>query len=392
MNKLKEALPASGRGSWRDTQTPGLELVGNQNGASWYLRHRINGKRVRDTLGRWPALDLSAARKAAKMTIEASAVKAAAGVDVVAERKAKKRKRSTLNVEAALCRYRSDRLDNLRSGAHAESTIRNVFDPVLKRSLGDLDTDDLRDVLKAKRKTAPATADTALRYARPFWRWIADERLGDNLLIDMKAPQTNKRERTLSLLELGKVVVALEDMDDVGALVARTLIASPGRSKEIAEMRIDEVEDDVWSLPHDRNKSKAVHRIPFNNYALEAIEAGRARNTGSPYVFEGRTGRTPFSGWSKMKDRLDEISGVNDWVWHDLRRTFCTVCADRGVDPIIADRCLNHVGSSTLSTVARIYQRSEFFDQRREIMAVWDQAIRDAAARVRAQNVVSLTG
>lgn len=392
--QINDSLPTTGRGTWTDPATPGLQLQGNRKGASWYLRHRVGGKRVRDTLGRWPGLDLKGARAAAQVAIERAAVASAAGVDLLADRKARqeadRRRRAALSLSDALDLYRDDRLVELKSGKHAESTIRLVFAPLLGRSLADLTADDVRAAYQAKRRQARASADTGLRYVRPFFKWIAENKHGDNLTADLKAPQTRKRDRTLSLSELGKVIVAIESLDDMGGIVARALVASPGRLRELTDMRLDEVQGDTWHLPADRNKSGTAHVIPLNTYAQEAIAAGRARNTGSDYVFEGKTGQTPYHVGSKLINAVRSASGVTDWTWHDLRRTFATICADRGVDPLVADRCLNHVGSGSLSTVARVYQRSQFLDQRRAAMAIWDDVIREVAARERSENVVSL--
>ena len=40
-------------------------------------------------------------------------------------------------------------------------------------------------------------------------------------------------------------------------------------------------------------------------------------------------GKTAVSGFSKVKKRLDIISGVSDWRYHDLRRSFATHSTER---------------------------------------------------------------
>ncbi len=41
---------------------------------------------------------------------------------------------------------------------------------------------------------------------------------------------------------------------------------------------------------------------------------------GCPYVFS-TNGRTPVSGFSKAKARLDSLMEISDWRLHNLRRT-----------------------------------------------------------------------
>ena len=89
-----------------------------------------------------------------------------------------------------------------------------------------------------------------------------------------------------------------------------------------------------------------------------------------------------------MKKKLDILSGVTDWRLHDFRRTMVSEMADLGIDPTIADRCLNHTAAATMSTVQRVYQRSDLLDQRRSTLNVWAQHIQTIFDNV--GNVVQL--
>jgi len=71
-----------------------------------------------------------------------------------------------------------------------------------------------------------------------------------------------------------------------------------------------------------------------------------------------------------MKRRLDALSGIDDWVLHDLRRTCVSGMARLGVAPHIADKILNHQ-SGTISGVAAVYQRHEFMAERKEALERW---------------------
>jgi integrase len=77
-----------------------------------------------------------------------------------------------------------------------------------------------------------------------------------------------------------------------------------------------------------------------------------------------------FQDFSANKKRLDAISGVRDWVIHDLRRTAVSGMARLGVAPHIADKILNHQ-SGSISGVAAVYQRHDFMEERRAAIDVW---------------------
>ena len=68
----------------------------------------------------------------------------------------------------------------------------------------------------------------------------------------------------------------------------------------------------------------------------------------SGLVFAGETGA--MSGWGPMKDRLDQQSGIKNWVIHDLRRTAASKLQMLTHDDMVVNACLNHsisIGATT---------------------------------------------
>jgi integrase len=62
---------------------------------------------------------------------------------------------------------------------------------------------------------------------------------------------------------------------------------------------------------------------------------------------------------------------IQPWRIHDLRRTAATGMARLGVRAEVADKVLNHSGGSIVKGVARIYNRFEYIDERREALEMW---------------------
>jgi integrase len=77
------------------------------------------------------------------------------------------------------------------------------------------------------------------------------------------------------------------------------------------------------------------------------------------------------SGFSKVKVRLDRISGVTGWVIHDLRRTTATEMARLRVAPHVTEKILNHRASNVTGPMAKIYQQYDYLDERREALELW---------------------
>ena len=64
---------------------------------------------------------------------------------------------------------------------------------------------------------------------------------------------------------------------------------------------------------------------------------------------------------------LKEMPDVEPFSIHDLRRTMRTQMAALGIDPVIAERCLNH----KIKGVEGIYNRHQYFDERKAALAQW---------------------
>ena len=126
-------------------------------------------------------------------------------------------------------------------------------------------------------------------------------------------------------------------------------------------------EKKIWTIPFERAKNSRAH---FVHLAPRAIEIIQAQPKTDGLVFPTASGK-PFSEFSIMKSRLDQESGVSDWVLHDLRRTVVSGMASLGTAPHVADKVLNHQ-SGIISGVAAVYQRHEFLAERKVAMEIWD--------------------
>ena len=81
-----------------------------------------------------------------------------------------------------------------------------------------------------------------------------------------------------------------------------------------------------------------------------------------------------------MKDRLDARLGADfePWVFHDFRRSFVDVCVSEKVDPVIADRALNHAASQTQTGIMARYARDPQIDRQREAFLVFEARVVEA--------------
>jgi hypothetical protein len=94
------------------------------------------------------------------------------------------------------------------------------------------------------------------------------------------------------------------------------------------------------------------------------------------------TGRTPISGFSKTKRRLDiAMEGVAPWRIHDVRRSTATGMGELGIPPHVIELVLNHI-SGARAGVAGIYNRSVQMAERRAALERWAKHIEGLVGHV----------
>jgi integrase len=97
---------------------------------------------------------------------------------------------------------------------------------------------------------------------------------------------------------------------------------------------------------------------------------------GSGLVFPARKAGSsnPVSGFSKIKTRLDQLSGVENWRVHDLRRTAASGMARLGHPPHVVAAVLNHSPGSTLGITA-VYLRHRYTGEKRAALGAWAREV-----------------
>jgi integrase len=140
------------------------------------------------------------------------------------------------------------------------------------------------------------------------------------------------------------------------------------RREEVTQLKWPEIDAHTrtWSMPGTRTKNGRAHIVHLSAPAWAVISD---RPETSEYVF-ATSGARHFQSFARHKRSLDDLSGVNGWRMHDLRRTIVSGMARLGIPPHIADKILNHQ-SGTISGVAAVYQRHEFLAERKDALDRW---------------------
>lgn len=98
-------------------------------------------------------------------------------------------------------------------------------------------------------------------------------------------------------------------------------------------------------------------------------------------------GSVPPGNFSFAKAKLDKLAPLPHWTLHDLRRSAATGCARIGVNPIVADKLLNHKRGE-LTEIAKIYQKHDYEKECQAALTLWGNHV--AALTGGATNIVPM--
>jgi integrase len=388
LERLK--APADGQIEYYDRRLPAFGLRVSSHGArSWFVMTRLDGKLIRVTLGRHPALALAEAREEARRAMNlASAGKDPRALKAEAKRKRQEERRNTF--EACAAEFLQKHVDR-----HLRLSTRREYRRILigrdTRGWRDLPITEIakRDILDViegmDARGSPGAAKRALVYLRKFFNWCAERDMISIVPTDRVRPAHPevKRDRVFSEFELRQFMRVLDQEPSIFSPLIRVLLLTGQRRAEVAGMSWVELhdldgQDAYWEIPGSRTKNKQRHIVPISSAVRDVIQ-GMPRI--GALVFT-TTGTTPVSGFGKVKSRLDgsldklaaECSSarMQPWTLHDLRRTMVTIMNEKlEVAPHIVEAIVNHVSGVAKSGVAGVYNRALYLEARRAALIRW---------------------
>jgi integrase len=432
---VKKYRPGKDRREIPDGGCPGLYFVIQSSGhRSWALRfRRPGGKPAKLTLGVLDAssseaesvpvlgqpLTLASARRLAAEIGHQRAL----GRDVVAEYDASRRRQRSefetraKNTFAAAARdfveqYASKktrrwretaRLLGLKSTPEGLEVIRGgLAARWADKPVAAIDGHDIFGLVDETRRSGvpglerrsdgptEARARVMLACLSKMFGWLVQRRqVETNPCASVHRPDASRpRDRTLTDAEIVKFWWAADVERKEFSVLLKLLLLTGCRLNEVAGMRRGELSEDgaSWSLPGDRTKNKRPHVVPLAPLARELL----ATLPGDGELVFTTTGRSPVSGWSKIKDRLNRAMSVPPWRLHDLRRTAATGMAEIGVAPHIVEAALNHV-SGAKAGVAGTYNRAAYAAEKKAALERWAQHV-EGLVTGRSAIVVPLSG
>ncbi|MBF9059044.1 tyrosine-type recombinase/integrase [Rhodobacterales bacterium HKCCSP123] len=380
--------PTEGRLEFSDTKRPGLRLrVGSSGRFSWLYERRVKGgRKMKVTLGTWPTMGLSAARKGA-LELEHEAM---IGIDRMAEAQAKREEQARAEREGTstfevISLYATLHLATLKNTVDREQRRRNLeraFAAKADRPVHELTTMDCQAAIDAKlAQGKPVMANRLRAHLRHFTGWATRRGyLAADIGAQIDRPAKERpRDVVLSVDQVRSVFEAADTLGPVFGGIVKLLVLTGQRNAEIRELQWSEINVEARTITKRGayTKNERGHVTHLSEAALQVVEDMQTLSVGGSFMFSF-DGVRPPSSMGKAKRRLDTALGGDfpSWRLHDLRTAMATALAEAGFSEAVVDRILNHVaGGSAPSAVARVYQRGDLLKDRARALDAWAEMV-----------------
>ena len=397
--QCRSAVCPSDKKQARFADSGGMYLQVSPAGSKrWFLKYRVSGKEKQLALGSYPAMSLTAARKAR----DAAKLQKAAGNDPVQVRKIEKLKSARPDgdtFKAVALEWYSKQAPQW-SASHAERSLRqlerDLFPWIGSRAMTDIHPMELLAALqKVEERGAVVSADRVLMLARQVWDyWLPTADVQQrNITEGLKGRLTPYRGKSFAAivdpLRMGELLRAMKRYK--GGPVVRTalqlaplLYQRPGNlaNMEWAELDLNAA---LWTIPSMKMKRTKLekeqgeaHTVPLPVQAVELIKSLQPLTGHGRYVFPGeRSHDRPVSD-NSVRTALYALGFGKEQTWHGFRASARTMLVDQlNLDPLAIEANLAH---AVKDANGRSYNRTQYLKQRFEQIQLWADYLDKLAA------------
>jgi len=366
----------------------GLWLIKRDDGgAQWVQRVTVHGRRREMGLGGFPSLGLADARKLSERWRNV----ATNGRDPIKERQAEDRAARREDISLAILTAdafearKAELKDDGTAGRWLSPLTYHVLPKLGRVPVTDIDQRDIRDTLAPIWHEKAATAHKAMNRLSIVLKHAAALGLDVDLQATEKARALLGKSRHvpkhIPAMAWGDVPAFYASLEEptLTHLALRLAILTGVRSKPLRNLRLEQLEGDVWTIPAEGMKGRkgatADYRVPLSLEAQRIVELARphARNG---YLFPNTRGGV-ISDMTLARHM--ERRGLEARP-HGFRTSLRTWLAEATDAPHeVAEAMLAHMSDSG---VVRAYRRTDWIEQRRALAERWADHVTGGAGQV----------
>lgn len=390
---IKAAKPRAT--SYKIADGKGLYLLVTPSGGKlWKFKFRHRGKEKKLSLGAYPEVSLTKARRARDVARE----QLAEGQDpALTKRKAK----FTAHLSAGItfASVAAEYIDVKMVGdGRADATVNKArwFLQQLEPAIGAMPIADvdpqmlLAGLKKLEAKGRHETAKKCRSFASRVFRYgVATGRCqADPASLLQGALISPKARNFAAILEPGKLGELLRAIDafsgapvtNAALRIAPHVFVRPGELRH-AEWAEFDLSGGIWSLPPAKMKARRPHAVPLSRQVSEMLHELRKLTGGGRYVFPSSYGASRPMSENTLNASFRRMGfGKDEVTAHGLRATASTLLNESGKwNPDAIERALAH-GESNATRGA--YHRGLHWDERVRMAQWWSDyldELRDGA-------------
>jgi len=367
----------------------GLFLIVRPNGKKVFkVRYKVDGKDTEKTLGEYPTLTLGEARK------KVLELKKLLSDGVNPNLEIKKNDNFTFD-ELALKFFEFKSIDLSEDYIKKQKSRYNYF---VKPMLGGMVAEDItkKDIIDTINNIPNAntrsTKKTDLRETKRIVLLLissifkysnSNDLLKNNayLTIDPKVLVPKRSDNHFKSItnetEFKKLYKMLYDyVGDVSTKYALLfLVHTALRSHNVRFLKWDNIdfEKRIIEFSKDEMKAREVFRLPLTETTYEILQEVKKYNSGYKYVFSSVLSKNKMLSENTLGYALKRM-GITEHTPHGFRSSFSTICYENhklhGFSSEVIEAQLAH---SVGSKVKLAYLRSDFLQERRELLKWWDE-------------------
>lgn len=379
--------------SYKAADRDGLYLVVATTGLkTWRYDYSIKGRRKTLTIGRYPDVGLSAARRALGLARD----QVRSGEDPSEVKKMEKdlgRRAAQQGQERDESELFEDVGEDFltwlrgkeppmapRTMTKKEWIIRDIAGvPLAGKTMRGIKPSDVLDILrtlesKRQLETAKRTRSTLVNlFDFAIWSHKADVNPVTPLRGAVAPPVHVNHPAIVDEKAFGALLNVVKGYDGwysvrLALLFLAYTFARPGEVRLAQWSEID-FEEKVWLVPAGRMKMRVAHKVPLSLQAIKILKQSREIDPKSPIIFPSvRSNHKPLSD-NTLNGALRRMGYTKDEVVaHGFRSSASTILNERGHDAEIIEVQLSHMNADR---VKRIYDRGERWEQRVRLMRDW---------------------
>ncbi len=354
-------------------------------GKLWRLKYRVDGREKLLTIGAYPEVSLSDARKYRE---EARRLIAARKDPSREKQREKVRAQAAAgNTFAALsteyCRKR--KTDGEGGWASATAKRSEYLLNLLGTAIGSMPisgiepADILAAVRKIERKGTLESARRALQLASAVFRYaIATARLASDPTRDLKGalatPKVTHYGAITEASRVGELLRTIDGYEGMGLTklalqLAPHVFVRPGELSHACWEEID-LDAALWTIPSEKTKMRKEHHVPLSKQAVAILREAFSVSGPSGYVFPSIRSRARAMSPSTLNAGLRRLGYTkDDATAHGFRSMASTLLNESGKwHPDAIERALAH---GDADKVRAAYHRGAHWDERVEMAQWW---------------------